>query len=323
MNNRLEHVDTVRGISMLAMILIHTNAYFLHDRTANALWNACQFAVPAFVFCSSYLFYRKESHSHVAHTFRYYRKRIIRLLVPYYVFLGAYCGLLAVFEPEALTIGFITRSALLTGGIDLNWMVALFLLISLALPALMWLVRNHRFGFIMYALAASASASLLLMFQSPVNFRFVMIVPWSLIILASWVVARHERSKKSLFVIAAFWMVIYLLSREVLVWTGKSLVQFDNKYPPNLFHLSYGLAGTVSLLITSGVWDYFRPVKNVIHYLSVHSYAVFFIHFYLIFISLYTLPVRTIGWIPFFFGILTGTIVIHSSYLRAVTFFRR
>lgn len=303
---------------MFAMILIHTNAYFLNNGVARVLWDACQFAVPVFVFCSSYLFFQKESHAHAAHTFSYYRKRTVRLLYPYYVFLSAYFLLLIFFDRKLLTGEYVTESVLLTGGVDLNWMVVLFLLISAVMPLIMYLYKRHRKLYVLYALAASASAILFLFIKPAFNYRYIMVLPWSLVSIVTWEVARKESSKKSLIIIALMWLSAFFISWTVLMLTGGSLVHFDNKYPPNLYHISYGIVWMVALLLISKQRKMPGFFGLFFRYLSTYSYSLFFIHFFLIFLAIYTIPYRSAGWLPFFILILFTSVVV-QGVLNAVS----
>src|SRR3990167_7983794 len=87
MRERFETIDFLRGISIIFMMFIHSTIPFTYDSFAFGLSNIFQFVVATFVFCSAYLFYKKEAYLNINHTFSYFKKRLFRLLAPYYIFL--------------------------------------------------------------------------------------------------------------------------------------------------------------------------------------------------------------------------------------------
>ena len=84
---RNKHLDNLRGLSMILMILIHATAYFLNDKVAYFLWDSSQFVFPVFIFCSVYLFFKKNVLINRKNIFSYIKKRFSRLLISYYFFL--------------------------------------------------------------------------------------------------------------------------------------------------------------------------------------------------------------------------------------------
>lgn len=306
MQNRLTHIDFMRGISILAMIFIHVAAYYQSSRRAAFFWDFVQFAVPVFVFCSGYLFFQKEFHHTLSHSFAYYKKRLIRLLVPYYIFLAAYLPLVFWHEPGKRTLLYTAKSALLVGGVELNWMVLLFLCLSVAMPILMNFLNERQRIFWIYTLAAFISACVFLLYR-PEIYRPIMWFPWTLIVLWSWFIAKWEETpngKLQLFIVAS---ATYALTRLFLVSQDASLTHFDNKYPPNLYHLAYG---AMWIMIFLGIAHYvdhrLKKMHQLIHFFSINSYSLFFVHFWVLYI------VHDVMQLPL--GVLSSfTIVLGSS----------
>lgn len=80
-------IDSLRGLAIVAMIMLHTNAYFLsRGGWVSFSWNWLHFAVALFVFCSVYLFWKKAP-AQPYPVMEYIKKRVLRLLIPYYMFL--------------------------------------------------------------------------------------------------------------------------------------------------------------------------------------------------------------------------------------------
>ncbi len=53
---RDETIDTLRGMAMLAMIMLHAASYYFGSKTTFLIWDNLQWAVPVFLFCSMALF---------------------------------------------------------------------------------------------------------------------------------------------------------------------------------------------------------------------------------------------------------------------------
>ncbi len=310
-------IDDIRGLAMMAMIAIHATSYFLSDPVARAVWNALQFAVVAFIFCSSYLTFRGAPIDSLGQVASYFQKRIGRLLIPYYIFLAVQIPLWASHEPGKLTLGSLVRTATLTTwGNDLSWLVLLFLMLAIVAPLLSLFYNRFRALFYTHSGAALACAVLLLFVNSPLHYKLVMWLPWSLVVVSAWPAARTGRFPRTLAISAA---LLFAISAFVLWTRGASLTQYDNKYPPNLYHLSYGL------LVTGALWwasqaGAFRQkqIGALISYLSRYSYSIYFIHFLILYIFVSFLPgvTREIGWLGLLGVLLAGACTIQYFWIR-------
>jgi len=58
--DRDKMIDNLRGMAMLAMIVIHSISYFFSDKLSFLIWDYSQWAVPVFFFCSFYLFFKSS-----------------------------------------------------------------------------------------------------------------------------------------------------------------------------------------------------------------------------------------------------------------------
>ena len=261
------------------MILIHVTAWHKADVIAFNLWNISQFAVQVFIFCSGYLFFLKEQRRESVFSVKYFAKRATRLLIPYYVFLAFYLPLEIVESPKRFSLNYIFKSLTLTGGPDLNWIILLFLSLALLMPLLLFLLRKHRFLFFIYLLAATLSSVLFLQLKTD-NYKLVMWLPWSLMILASWLFVKfHNRITSAYLALSSIATTIILSA--YLLSTNYSLLFIDNKYPPNLYYLLYGVAWISGLWFVLSFIDLKKKAWNIVRFFSINSYSIFFIHFWI------------------------------------------
>jgi hypothetical protein len=280
MRKRHEEIDIMRGLSIIAMIGIHTAAYYLHNPAIYALWDTLEFAVPIFVFCSAYLFFRQEYHHHIGHTVGYFKKRVIRLLVPYYTFLLFYIPLLMYSDPKKVTQTFILDNIFLTGGLDFNWMVLLFLLLSFLMPILMHLFNKKRLVFALYVVLSTASSIAFLFYYPNDEYRLYMLLPWSLLIVFSWVFAKYENNHQKTVILFLWSILVFAITRGIVdVREGGSIIHYQNKYPPNLYHLSYGFISIIGLYYVSYILKQTHGfIRSFIAFFSKYSYSIYFIH---------------------------------------------
>jgi len=278
MKNRNDQIDILRGFGIIAMILIHVAAWHKADPTAFNLWNVSQFAVQVFIFCSGYLFFLKEQGREMAFSLKYFAKRATRLLIPYYIFLAFYLPLEIIESPKRFSVDYIFRSLTLTGGPDLNWIILLFLMLAVLMPTLLYLLRSHKLFFFTYVLLAVFSSILFLNLELR-TYKFIMWLPWSLMILTSWLFVKfHNRITSAYLALSSIATTIILSA--YLLSTNYSLLFIDNKYPPNLYYLLYGVAWISGLWFFLSFVDLKKKEWNIVRFFSVNSYSIFFIHFW-------------------------------------------
>lgn len=320
---RYFEIDALRGLAMLSMVIIHTNAYFRDIKIADFLWDANQFAVPVFIFCSAYIFFKKQRpFNHVSGWFFYIKQRFIRLLVPYYIFAGVYIFLTLLKEPTKITASYLTQSFFLVGGIDINWLILLFLIFSFIMPVLAYVAKKSLVLFCLLALISALTALLLVFFPFSFNYRLIMWVPWLTIVFMGWFFVRYE-NRKILWVVGPLISLLFFLSlRAVQRNLGHSLIMFDNKYPPNLYHLSYGALAVFILffLAKKGAFN-FLPLKKVLEFLSLHSFPVYFIHWIIIYALTLFFKIK-FQWVGFFLTVLFLTLMV-QVVIQAFIFFLR
>lgn len=308
---RIEEIDMLRGLSMLVMVLLHTNAYFLSIPFVFFLWDYGQFAVPVFIFCSSYLFFiKKYQLNTLKDIFSHTRKRLLRLLVPYYLFAAIYILLERFKEPAKITYQYLLSNLFIIEGISINWLVLLFVFFTFLMPLLSYLWNHKRLIFYFYTILSIVSAFLLIFYPFPFNYRFIMWLPWSLLVVFSFFIVESEY-KKWFYPIAFFaGLAVFLSLRYLQITLHHSLTMFDNKYPPNLFHLSFGMVSIIGLYIVAkrGVFA-FPLIKNLFSFLSRNSYSLYFIHWIVIYIVTVLLNFK-FTWVSFFSTVFILAVII-------------
>lgn len=299
---RFGHIDLLRAFAIVGMIAIHTLQYSLNGPVQIFFWNYLHFVEALFVFCSGYVLtaHYQEHFVSSSHLIKWYFKRITRLLVPFYLYLLAHYTLWILFPNLFSGLGlvksftFILQSIFLVGGVDVNWLVLLFVELTILLPIFFRLIKRKYLLAVFMVLALLATVFFTLHNLNSI-YRFVMWIPWSLILLFSILTSLKDLKKeivhKKYFSIGLLALGAFLFLFTLWSQTGNSLRLIDNKYPPNLFYLLYGFGATVIAFIISrwGFWQH-RSVKHLWFFVSQNSYQLFFIHFVVLDLVLKTFP---------------------------------
>lgn len=291
-SKRFFHVDFLRAISILGVIAIHTYYYNLTSDINRFIWNYLNFVVVAFIFCSGYVSVSKSpSIYNISHLFSWYKKRFLRLLIPYYLYLLVHYGLIF-FLPHLVSgldlkfnISNILKSIFLIGGANLSWLPLLFVELTLVFPFLIAVSKNKTTRLLFLCFSLTFSLFLTVYGFSYNYYKLVMWIPYSLVLwfaIASYTWEQHKIPVKNyLFTIAGSGVVWIFLT---FIWQQNSRPSYfiDNKYPPNFYYLSYSIFASFLLLFLASYipkWEFF---KNLITFISSHSYSLFFIHYILL-----------------------------------------
>lgn len=322
MKKRLPEIDDIRGISIILMILIHTNAYFLSNKIAYATLELSQFAVVAFIFCSAYLFYLKQQVYGWGNFFSHLWKRVKRLIIPYYYFFAVYFVFLMWKGTTKPNFLYVVQNIFVVGGIDFNWLVLLFIELAILMPFVSYLFEKKRIWFYIYTSLAFVSSIVFLKYTPLPYYRFIMWLPWSLILIYTYLFNRLVGRKKLFWVITAlFALLYYLLPIFVLKPLGHTLYMYNNKYPPNLYHLAYGIF-CVNILYMLSQWKFFTNtiLQTIIHFFSIYSYTIFFIHILVIYIVTVFFHFH-FTWVTFFLVITILTTLIQLFFNGVIHLF--
>jgi len=301
----------LRGLSMFVMIFLHTSAYFLSVPLVFLLWNYSEFAVPIFIFCSSYVFFMKKYPIHTwQDIFAHIKKRLLRLLIPYYVFAVVFILIERIKEPSKLTYQYVFKNLFVVGGISINWLVLLFICFTFLMPFILYLHTKRGVLFYLFMLISGISAFLLMLYRFPLDYRFIFWLPWSLLVIFSLFVVENEHKKWFFPAMFFFWMIVFFTLQNLQVSLHHSITMYDNKYPPNLYHLAFGIFSTIGLYVIAKKGIFSLPlIKSLLLFLSKNSYSLFFIHWLVIYVMTVFFHF-TFTWVSFFTTVFLFSIVM-------------
>ena len=287
--SRSHHIDVLRAIATVMIVVTHVLQYHLHNFLTTFVWNYIHFAVVLFVFCSvSVLLPSVERmEMNASSLFAWCKKRFWRLIKPFYVYIAAHALLIlllpSIFNGNGLklTPTFLLDSITLSGGINFNWLVLLFIEIALVFP-LIYKVSQKKNWSIGWGIASFCFiVATLFMPELRSIYRPIMIIGWSLIVLLSILVVQSKIKAFHVFLGAfAVFSLLLLVPDSFLAGANLSSRLIDHKYPPDVYYLSYAtmMSMAVFFLGKAKFWDY-SWLKEPISYISRHSYEIFFIHY--------------------------------------------
>ncbi|OGK18422.1 hypothetical protein A3D80_02650 [Candidatus Roizmanbacteria bacterium RIFCSPHIGHO2_02_FULL_40_13b] len=282
---------------MLIIILTHVTQYHLSNPITSFIWNYSHFAVVLFIFCSVSVLlpsYERMEHT-VASITRWYKKRVVRLILPFYWYLLAHFSLMIVFPTIfsgnglKLNFDFILKSVFLTGGIDLNWLVLLFIELALIFPIMEYISRKKSLATFYFLLSTFFVTATLFLPSLHSLYRVYMIIAWSLVTLISILVVKQKLKPLHIFIISgiSFGLQFFFLgffAKVVPIHLKGGIATTHNlishKYPPDLYYLSYAIF--MSFLVYKLTKLHLFEVvllKRFLTFVSKSSYTLFFIHY--------------------------------------------
>lgn len=314
---RNQLIDSLRGFSMIVIIFTHATAYFPSDKLVSTLWNWSNFAVPIFIFCSVYLFLKKSSDKPLA-VVSFITKRFKRLLIPYYIFLVFFLLTLFFITPEMVTVKYVWQSILVIGGVDINWLVLLFLCLTIILPFFIWSQKKNPFLFWAFFLLSFGSSIFLLFEKIPVPYKWIMWLPWSLMLYVTWFYIQFEQKKKILFGFFVLSSVIFGLSFAYLNGVQHSAILIHNKYPPNILYISFGVAVLLGLVFAEKYLFRQKYILKTVNFFSKYSYPMYFLHYLLLIVFASFIGELGLSWLTLFLTVLFATAILQEAYVWVV-----
>jgi len=284
---RFFHIDFLRAVSILIVIIIHILQFNLDNLFNRFFWNYLNFVVVSFIFCSAYVL--EVSYGHKLNSFNkiivWWKKRIVRLLIPFYIYLvvhylfwNLWPNFFNGFDLKN-NFNYLKDSILLIGGVSANWLPLLFIELALIFPLLkrvkknIWLFTGYLFfSLIITGLYTGATIIGLSLFS---YYRLAMIVPYSLVALLAMSLAGKDNFKKYLMVISICSAGFFIL---LIFWPGLGKIRiYSQKYPPNFYYFFYGLAMTGITILLSYLRIFkIKIIKNFVLFSSTQAYNLFF-----------------------------------------------
>lgn len=311
-------IDNLRGLAMFSMMMIHACSYYLKDKTVFLIWDSLQWAVPVFIFCSFYVFYSKITKFNSIDWLPYIKKRLPRLLIPYYYYLFFVFFLFFIFGRKEFNLDYFLAGLFIIKGIQFNWLVLLFIYLTFLMPLILLFKKNR---FLYYGFFVLSVISSIYFIFKPFNFRLIMWLPWSTYAFFTIFFINNKSKPGFKFFIGFSSLIIFLILRIIEVNIGHNLSQFANKYPPTLYHLSFGIFWIMILywLADKGFFNFLK-FDRLLSFLSTNSYSLFFIHIIIIYLVLWTKTLPS-NWFIFFLEIIAGSIII-QIFLKKITSFK-
>src|SRR4030042_497046 len=201
---RFFHIDFLRAVSILFVIIIHVLQFNLGNPLSRFFWNYLNFIVITFVFCSVYVLELKYGNklNSFNKIFIWWKKRLLRLLIPFYIYLAVHY-LLWNLLPNFF-IGFdlknnfdyLKNSVLLIGGVSTNWLPLLFIELALIFP-LLKIIKKHNWLLVTYiffslVITGFYTYSTITGFSLFHYYRLLMVIPYSLVALLAMQLTHKE-----------------------------------------------------------------------------------------------------------------------------------
>jgi len=337
MKHKIEAIDYLRGLSILLIIFIHIILpAFGHSKNDYSsikalfdMWSVSNFCVVIIVICSGFSLYMSAKNLSLSKKdiFSFYKKRLKRLLLPWWMFCIIYFifyGILkAVFNLQIADLSpkYIILSFFTLGGIPFGWLVFLMVMLTLIFPFLKYIYEKGRTAILMLLLAYLASIivatlkplyfnmypDISLSAVSGISFIFSFILGWSLIYMLGFFLEalynENKLMKKDITVTFNF-IILFLVVHIIYKILGLKTVMYLNKYPPTPYYLTFGIASTFIILNLFFAYKHFihKHLKNLLSYFSTNSYWM------------YLWGGLTLGLLSYLFSYLTFI----NTYLRLV-----
>lgn len=220
------------------------------------------------------------------------------------------------FHNTPIRAKYIFDSITVIGGVEIGWLVLLFIQFALLMPliALLWQkFRKLFWGYVILSLIASVY---LFFFTFQGNYRYVMWFPWSLICIVAILILQYGKSRFFSLGLLVLSVLIYITGYFYKLSLHQSTSLFDNKYPPNLYYIMYGIAGVIILMYLHKLPFFPKKVAEFIYFLSKYSYSLYFIHYTFLNVATTLLPHYSFTWYSFFAFVFIPSVIIQWGYVK-------
>ena len=235
-------IDILKCIGLLLIILAHCSAPTFIDEIRN-------FDVVLLVILSGVL--AVKSYERSGSGLKYIGKRLIRLIVPTYIFLTVLFILekiVCIFNPVfPMDKNTILSSYTLTNGIGYVWIIREYILCYISVIILINIKKYKKIIiislFIIYEILYYTIGDINEFFQYGVYY----LIPYGLLCVYVGMQAKNWDNKKLLKVTAIFLLVFVIIFTVFYITKNQITKISDYKYPPRLYYLAYGIG--ISLLL--------------------------------------------------------------------------
>ncbi len=289
----LKEADFLRGIAILAVLVIHTswNSTMVNSVSNLAVFNIVltifsRFAIPLFIFISSMVLSRKYYHKLAKRDF--YLKRL-RSIIPEYVIFSMFYMLCEIAYTGEITSLNETMIKWLTGGYGYLWFLVLILQLYILYPFIIGIYGRYNkkadyLLIIAFAIELAWSSINLnvpkeLLFPSGIFYLVLGIYTYDHIL------TYNLRSSKSYLVIVSIMLfsiiVFYPLISDMIKYG--SFENIPDKYSVHLIAFSQ-LLYTAVIILMLNIGTHFKDKTNtlisIICIFGIYSFGIYLIHFF-------------------------------------------
>ncbi len=291
--NRIKEVDFLKGIAILAVLLVHTSWNFIraNDLSEVIIFNAIlnnfsRFAVPLFVFVSGVvLSYKYHQNFNIG---SFYSKRIRSILPEYIIFSVFYMLCEIVYLNRMPT----TKEVIINwiiGGYGYLWFIVLIMQLYILFPFVINIYKRYN-AKSQYLLLVSFVVELLWSITDlgmPKEFLFPSGIFYFMLGIYTYdhIIAFDLKSTKSYLVISFIIIITLFISyRQILDIANYG--GFENipiKHPTSSVMFSIILYTLIIVLIYSVAIDFkdrINMVTIIIYSLGIYSFGIFLVHFF-------------------------------------------
>lgn len=278
-------IDILKTIGLLLIILAHVST--------NPIINQIRsFDVPLMVIISGML--SVKSFNRCNNIKEYYKKRVIRLLIPTYIFIIMYFLLIKILKIVVGDFSFKTdwnsliRSFLLMDGMGYIWIIRVYLLTALITPLLIKMrekLDTKIYFSILIIIYILYEFTFIILGNANYFLQYVLyyIIPYGIISAIGIEMSDNTiKNKKIQYNVCISSAIIYLICMVIeLVLEQKFVYTSEFKYPPRIYYISYAVfISTLLIIITNKFKGYNLNKKfiKITKFISRHSLWIYFWH---------------------------------------------
>ncbi len=310
---------------MGAVISLHALANYLNNSTVLKLWDAQQFAVQIVVFCSAYLFFSRPPELTFKTFGAYFIKRFWRLYQPFLIYAIVFFATVLLLRPATFQWKTVFKALTLVGGIDISWLVLLFVQFIPTFVLIEFLFKKHRFWFYGYVFVTIYTAIFFFFLPFPYHWRWIMWLTWSFMGLYAMYFKHYENDENPRTVSYMLFATIFVVLICVNVLLREDLYIYPHKYPPDILILAYGIMwiGIFDFLYQHRVFEYLQLVRPL-EFLSKNSYSLFFIHYWIIYVMNTAFSAhRVLPWWAYWIVLFAVTIPVQIGVNKGMEMIRK
>lgn len=296
-------IDILKSLGAILIILAHVC-------NLNILFQIRNFDVPLMVLISGYLsiktFKREDG------IIKYYKKRIMRLIVPTYIFFIIFFVVVKLFnwgQPYPFSIKTIVSTFLLLDGVGYVWIIRVYTLGAIMVPILIYLINKMKMKYaviIISLLYCIYEISYFFLGDVNIIFKYVInyLIPYSMILYIGMEVYKSNNKKLNVLILL-FTSIFIALMIFNYSKNGHFVGTQMMKYPPRLYYISYALMVSLFLFRILNNEKILKTINNnFIIFISKNSLWVYLWHI----LYVYILGKFSINYIVKFLLILLCTV---------------